>query len=416
MRLPILQHLQPVLEAAQEAVGVAQLDHRAGRQRTPALECAQRVEQGRGLQAAILAAAHQLQRLHDELDLADTARPELHVAREIAPLHFAFDEALHFAQRLEHAEIEIAAIDERPHGARLDLDVGVCRGDRARLHPGVALPCAAVAQEIILERRKPRDQGSAVTERTQAHVDPENESVDRARVEEANQRLTEPREEFLVRNRARAVGVTELGEQEHEIDVGGEIELAATELAHADHHEWLRRARGPARRTEAGDETRRRVAARRFDRGIGEGRKFREGFLDPGPAGKIAPRDAHHFAAAPAPDPCLEFRLRGVRAFGQRGGGEIRRRTRREQRAGEQRRNHGRITHARFRNEIAGREHARQRLEHGGWRGRQRLRDGRDFLQFAQHFRGAGRHGFNSDQGHQASGIRISDSGCRRDR
>src|SRR2546430_16994115 len=37
---------------------------------------------------------------------------------ELAPLHFALDEGLHLPQALEHAVVQIAAVDERPDGCR----------------------------------------------------------------------------------------------------------------------------------------------------------------------------------------------------------------------------------------------------------------------------------------------------------
>jgi len=38
----------------------------------------------------------------------------------------------------------------------------------------------------------------------------------------------------------RAVGLAVLGKEKNEVDVGGEVELAATELSHADNDERLR--------------------------------------------------------------------------------------------------------------------------------------------------------------------------------
>ena len=89
----------------------------------------ERGEQRRRLQAAVAAAARQLQRLHDELDLADAARAELDVVGQLAPLHLALDQRLHLPQALEHAVVEVAAVDERTDGGGLDL--GVALGARS---------------------------------------------------------------------------------------------------------------------------------------------------------------------------------------------------------------------------------------------------------------------------------------------
>ncbi len=69
------------------------------------------------------AAANELERLHDELDLADAAGAELHVIGQLAALHFALDEHLHLAKAFEHAVVDVAAIDERADGVRVDLCV-----------------------------------------------------------------------------------------------------------------------------------------------------------------------------------------------------------------------------------------------------------------------------------------------------
>src|SRR6266513_3511408 len=91
----------------------------------------------------IAAAARELQRLHDEFDFADAARTELDVIGELAPLHFALDEGLHLPQALEHAVVQIAAVDERPYGCRVDFRVTLGTGDRAGLDVRVPLPVAS---------------------------------------------------------------------------------------------------------------------------------------------------------------------------------------------------------------------------------------------------------------------------------
>jgi len=62
------------------------------------------------------------------------------VLGEVAARDFLFDERFHLAQRLEHAEIEIAPVDERPHALGMDQLPGRDPGDGARLDPGITLP------------------------------------------------------------------------------------------------------------------------------------------------------------------------------------------------------------------------------------------------------------------------------------
>src|SRR5207248_1915082 len=78
-------------------------------------------------------------------------------------------------------------------------------------------------------------------------------------------------EELLVGNAARAVGLTVLREQQHQIDVGGEIELAPAELAHADDDERLSLAARGAWLAVARHECATGVAERGGDRSIREG-------------------------------------------------------------------------------------------------------------------------------------------------
>src|SRR5690606_10560944 len=107
----------------------------------------------------------------------------------------------------------------------------------------------------------------------------------------------------------RTVGLPVLGVEEHEIDIRREVQLAAAELAHADHDDRLRNALFAARRAEACRKRACRKAARRADGGIGEGRQRRERLVEIRPAGEITPRDAYHLAAAPVADPRLELRF-----------------------------------------------------------------------------------------------------------
>ena len=58
---------------------------------------------------------------------------KLEILLEIAPRHFASDQRLHFAQRLEHTEIQIAPIDERPHEFLVCRAIGVGADDRRAL-------------------------------------------------------------------------------------------------------------------------------------------------------------------------------------------------------------------------------------------------------------------------------------------
>ena len=78
--LLVVHHLQPVLDRAQEAVGLDQL-RRPPRRRSSAAaaSAAQRLAGAAGAQRRVAAAQDQLLGLGEELDLADAAAAELHV-------------------------------------------------------------------------------------------------------------------------------------------------------------------------------------------------------------------------------------------------------------------------------------------------------------------------------------------------
>ena len=198
VHLLVGEHLQAVLEAAQEVVGRAELVDRRVRQQPRLTEARERGAQRRRLQAPVAAAARQLQRLHDEFDLADAAGSELDVVGHLAPGHLALDERAHLAQALEHAVVEIAPIDERAHGGALELGIALGRGDRARLDVGVTLPVASVARQVVLEEREARDQRAGVAERSQAQVDAQHEAIRGRRLQQPHQGLAKAGEELLV--------------------------------------------------------------------------------------------------------------------------------------------------------------------------------------------------------------------------
>ncbi len=93
--------------------------------------------------------------------------------------------------------------------------------------------------QVGLERAKTGDQRTRLPEGPEAHVHAKHETFRRLCIEEPDQRLPEPREVVLVRDLAPAVGLAGFRIEKDEVDVRGEIELAAAELSHADHDELL---------------------------------------------------------------------------------------------------------------------------------------------------------------------------------
>ena len=186
MGLLVVQVLDAVLDPAQELVGAGQrvggrLRHQARRG-----DALQRLQRRARAQLGELAAAHHLQQLHGELDLADAAARKLDVVGALGPAGAALGRVLanllvQHAQRIEHAVVEVAAEHEGQHRAaqrlrRAAVDA-VARRDHPALEPGKALPLAALHLEIVLQRaerhgRRPRVAVRAASARSTRNTKP----------------------------------------------------------------------------------------------------------------------------------------------------------------------------------------------------------------------------------------------------
>ncbi len=140
MRLAVLPGLDAILGQAQEPVGGGQLGHGIGREQPLGTEQRKHRLDRAYLQVRIAAAANELKRLADELDLANTARAELDVVGHALALEFAVDQGLEVAQGFDSAEVQIAPVNKGPqHGHQLGDGAGLA-GHGPRLGHGVALP------------------------------------------------------------------------------------------------------------------------------------------------------------------------------------------------------------------------------------------------------------------------------------
>jgi hypothetical protein len=105
-------------------------------------------------------------------------------------------------------------------------------GERSRLEPRVALPGASLRDEIALQRGERARQRPAVAIGPQARIDAKYETLGCNLAQCADDLAAEPVEEVLIREWPRAVGCSIFRVHEHQIDVGGHIELRPAELAH----------------------------------------------------------------------------------------------------------------------------------------------------------------------------------------
>ena len=135
--------------------------------------------------------------------------------------------------------------------------------------------------QIILERGEAHDQRSALPERPQTHVDAKHETLLGPRIEQSNQFAPEAVEVLLVVDYARDRPSRRFREQQDQIDVGGEIELPAAELAHAEHDQPAFGAGAAAGSPKSARSCVRAACNRRADAGIGEIRNRPQASLRP---------------------------------------------------------------------------------------------------------------------------------------
>src|SRR5579863_8700518 len=89
MDLGVGEHLQAVLQSPQVQIRRAQLRDGRLRHEPQLAEHTQSLQERGGLQPPLAPATDELERLHDEFDLAYAARTQLDVASELAPLDLA---------------------------------------------------------------------------------------------------------------------------------------------------------------------------------------------------------------------------------------------------------------------------------------------------------------------------------------
>jgi hypothetical protein len=248
--LGILQVLQAMLEVAQESVGVQQAGHGLRRQQ---LALGQQAQGGAGrafAQCRVAPAADQLEHLGQEFDLADAAAPQLDVVaalgmQALLAADLGADLGVHGADRVDHAEIEVAPEHERAHDCFQRGDVQRVAGDRARLDPGVALPLAALHDQVFLDHREAGRQRAGLAVRAQRHVDAEGETVLGDFGQRRDQLLAEADKELVVRQLALAGaggGIAILRVDEDQVDIGRDVQLEAALLAHGNDDHLLRPA------------------------------------------------------------------------------------------------------------------------------------------------------------------------------
>jgi hypothetical protein len=247
--LGVVEVLQAVLDAAQEVVGGGQLGHRLGG-RMPLL-------------------GQQPQHLQRRLDLQRRSRPPriswntwaMNSISRMPPGPSLTLSALSFfatSWRICACSSRMALMAPKSRYLRKTKGRRIAssssqraRRQRPRLDPGVALPLAALGDEVVFQHVEGTDQRAGIAVGPQAHVDAEHLAVLGDVGDGVDQGAAQAGEVFEIGNRSGAIGVAVLGIDEDQVDVRRDIELAPAQLAHADHDQLLRPAIGTARRAVA---------------------------------------------------------------------------------------------------------------------------------------------------------------------
>ena len=151
---------------------------------------------------------------------------------------------------------------------------------------------------VLLQRIEAEHERPLGAERAQPHVHAVHEAVGGRFAEHLHQLACELEEEAIVVDAApAALGLSVLGEGEDEVDIGGEVQLARSELAERQDDELL----GLAGLADRSPEVRalppvQPSHARVHDR-IGQIGGVAHGLVEVGLSPDVAPGDPHHLAA-----------------------------------------------------------------------------------------------------------------------
>ncbi len=355
--LRVAQHLQAVLQPAQEQVSLAQCGAILGRDLSGGNQCIQRHQQATLAQCRFTATADQLQCLAQEFDFADATGATLDVLVQLAARDLGGDRRLHFAQAIERGEIEVAAVHERAQGLQPRFTGGDVAGHRARLQPRIAFPVAALALEILVHRRERQRDAAGAAERAQTQVDAVAEAIDGGFVQQLGQALAETGEILFGGQRTRAIGFAAVRVGVDQVDIGTEVELATAQLAEAKHYQLLRDAFAIANHAVALGEFLLQGLQCQPQAVLGQGGGAGQGLRHVVQPGQVAPDQPCGHRRSPAPQLCRP--ITGLQRV------KHRRRDRRAAGRG-QLRQQGRLPHQGIQGEVAGhRQPGQQRQQVG---------------------------------------------------
>ena len=309
--LPVVDHLQAVLDAAQIPVGLDQFPRLADADMARRGERLQRRFGASRAQRRVAPAPYELLGLGEELDLADAAAAEFDVVARAPGLASAPDLALDGLDIADRGEIEVFAPHERPYRAQERLARRQVPRDGPRLDHGGALPILPQTRVIAFRRRRRNGERRRRRIGAQPEIGAEHVTVGGALLKQPPQAPGEPDEDLLRRSaprQPRRVGVVE----DDQVDIARIVELPAAQFSHCEHDE----ARARPRRAGVADFELSRAPGlaqqmidRMRDRRIGEAAERGGGASFVPPSRKVSRGDDQRRALPGAPQCARDIRI-----------------------------------------------------------------------------------------------------------
>ncbi len=231
--LASVDQLHPVLDRAQEPVGLVEGGGVSGVDVAGGAQLGQGFQGGGRAQGRVGSAVHQLQQLHRELDVADAARSSLQLpSGHAAARHLGFGPGLHGPQRAEVVGRQRPAPQGFGGGGGEGGGQLGRPGHRPGLEQRLELPGRGPSLPVRLEGGHRAHEGPIAAFGPKVGVDPEAAAGDAHGL--AHRRL--------VAGTGAALAVA----GEDDVDVAGVVELASSQLAHPHHHDVGRAGQGAA--------------------------------------------------------------------------------------------------------------------------------------------------------------------------
>ena len=184
-RMPLGDHLDPVLEAAKHDVRLGQLVAVAAGEEAGIEQALERFERAPDPEIGVAAPVQELERLHEELDLADPAAAELQIDPR-RPRRLLLRADLELAHLVDRLQIEVLAEDERSEPSQRFLAGLQVSRDRSRFQQGEALPGGPLRLVVQLEAADGVHDRAAAALRAQVQVDAKDEAAFRRHARRAH--------------------------------------------------------------------------------------------------------------------------------------------------------------------------------------------------------------------------------------